>query len=54
MMTVDFFRKFGSKKYKNLSIFGTIRVQRRFDIQLAGAIKIQLKRGKFKTRFGVS
>ena len=28
--------------------------QRRFDFQLAGALKIQLKRGRFQTRFGIS
>jgi hypothetical protein len=36
------------KQYKNSEDFGTIITQRRFDIQLAGAIKIQLKRGATK------
>jgi hypothetical protein len=42
------------KQYKNSENFGTIITQRRFDIQLAGALKIQLKRGNNKTRFGAS
>jgi hypothetical protein len=32
--------------------FGKIATQRRFDFQLAGALKIQLKRGNYETRFG--
>jgi hypothetical protein len=42
------------KHYKNNEDFGTIITQRRFDIQLAGALKIQLKRGNNKTRFGTA
>lgn len=34
--------------------FGIMFTQRRFDIQLAGALKMQLKRGNNKTRFGAS
>jgi hypothetical protein len=44
----------GAKWYKNIEIFGIICVQRRFDFQLAGALKIQLKRGHNETRFGAS
>jgi hypothetical protein len=40
--------------YKNAPIFAIIITQRRFDIQLAGALKIQLKRGNNETRFGTS
>jgi len=34
--------------------FGILTTQRRFDFQLAGALKIQLKRGNNETRFGDS
>ena len=41
-------------QYKKVVVFVTMTTQRRFDIQLAGALKIQLKRGNNKTRFGTS